>query len=150
MAKATRYDLALEFGRAISEMRNDMRQVLMARIREQGWDISVELLEVMSLLWQRDGVNQQELADTIVKDKASMAYLIDCLQKRGWIRKEENATDRRSKLIFLTKEGKLLQIQLHPFVLEMYEQTMKDIKGAEIQEAIKLVKRIILNIEPIR
>ena len=59
----TKADLALEFGRTMSELRNHVRQFIQVKIREHNINITFEMLEVMSTLWRKDGVNQQELAD---------------------------------------------------------------------------------------
>ena len=139
---STNLDLAREFGKAVSEMRNNMRRFLQAKIKEQQLDISFELLEVMALLWQKDGVNQQELADAIVKDKSSMVYLIDGLIKHQLITKEEDENDRRNKLIFLTKKGKQLQKKLSPWIVEMYEKATGSVSETELKKAMTLVNKI--------
>ncbi|MFL5741621.1 MAG: MarR family winged helix-turn-helix transcriptional regulator [Flavisolibacter sp.] len=139
---ADNLDLAREFGKAISEMRHHMRRYLQAKIREEGLDISFELLELMGILWQKDGVNQQELADIIVKDKSSMVYLIDNLIKRKLVVRKEDENDRRNKLIYLTREGKQLQKKLNPSILDMYSKATKGMTSTDLKKAIAVVQKI--------
>jgi DNA-binding MarR family transcriptional regulator len=147
MAKENIAELALEFGRATAEMKNFLRQNIQVKIKEHNLDISFELLEIMALLWRKDGMNQQELADKVIKDKSSMTYLIDNLVKRNLVTRVEHETDRRHKLIFITEEGKKLEEKLHPWVIEMYRKATDEIDAAEIDKAISLVRKMNDNLK---
>lgn len=135
-------ELARELSRNVSEMRNNMRRFIQEKIRDLRLDITFELLEVMALLWRRDGMNQQEIADAIVKDKSSTTYLLDNLVRRKLVTRMADGNDRRNKLIYLTSKGRLLQKKLHPAVLEMYAHAMSGLSASDISNAIVTVKRI--------
>ncbi|RFS20190.1 MarR family transcriptional regulator [Chitinophaga silvatica] len=139
-------DLAREFGRAISEMRTYMRQNLQVKIREHGVDITFELLEILGFLFRKDGVNQQEIADVIVKDKSSMTYLIDNLEKRGMVERIEDQNDRRSKLIYLTEKGKMLEKELSPWISEMYEKATTGLEQTNLQIALAQIQKMNENL----
>jgi DNA-binding MarR family transcriptional regulator len=145
--KSNQAELAREFGRLVSEMKNEMRQYLQEKIREAGLDISFELLEIMALLWQKDGVSHQEIADLITKDKSSLTYLIDNLVKKNLVKRVEDKNDRRIRQIFLTAKGKLLQKKLNPWVLELYQKATEGITAAEISNAIRVVNRMKENLQ---
>ena len=147
MAKQDIAELALDFGRAMTEMKNYVRQQIQVKIKEHQLDITFELLEITAILWRKDGVNQQELADVVVKDKSSMTYLIDNLVKRNLVKRVEDENDRRNKLVYLTTEGKLLQKKLHPWVMETYEKAAGQLDPAEIERAIILVRRMNENLQ---
>ena len=147
MAKQNIAELALEFGRSMTEFRNSLRQHIQVKIKEHNLNITFELLEIISLLWRKDGVNQQELADIAIKDKSSMTYLIDNLAKRNFVTRVEDEIDRRNKRIFLTEEGKLLQKKLHPWVIEMYDKATAEVEAAEIEKAILLVRKMNDNLK---
>ncbi|MDQ0108454.1 DNA-binding MarR family transcriptional regulator [Chitinophaga terrae (ex Kim and Jung 2007)] len=139
-------DLARELGRAISEMRTFMRQNLQVKIREQNVDISFELLEILGILFRKDGVNQQEIADVIVKDKSSMTYLIDNLEKRGMVERREDQNDRRSKLIYLTEKGRALEKELNPWIREMYEKATMGMEMNDLQVALSQIQKMNENL----
>jgi len=145
----TKADLALEFGRAMNELRNQVRQFIQVKIREHNINITFEMLEVMSTLWRKDGVNQQELADLTLRDKSSMTYLIDNLVKRQLVKRTEDAHDRRNKLIFLTDEGIALKDQLYPWVADVYAAAAGEIDMEELQKGIMLVNQMIHNLKGI-
>jgi len=139
-------ELALELGRAMNEMKSRLRQQIQSKINEYDPDLSFELLEIIGLLWRRDGINQQEIADIVSKDKSSVTYLINSLVKRGLVKRVENKNDRRNKQIFLTPMGKQKRKTIFPWVLDLYQRAAGDIGADEIRNAISLVKKMTANL----
>jgi DNA-binding MarR family transcriptional regulator len=117
------------------------------KFRENNIDLTYEMHQIMASLWKKDGVNQQELADLTLKDKASMTYLIDNLTKRDLVKRVEDKTDRRSKLVYLTPKGKQLGKRVEPWVYELYTIASKDMDIGLIREYIKAVEKMIANIK---
>jgi DNA-binding MarR family transcriptional regulator len=147
MATKNIAELALEFGRSVSEMKNQLRRNIQVKIKEHDLDITFELLEIVSLLWRKNGINQQEMADVVIKDKSSITYLVDNLVKRKLVKRVEDENDRRNKLIFLTAKGNLLRKKLHPLVIEMYETATDEVQAADIKKAIILVRKMNDNLK---
>jgi DNA-binding MarR family transcriptional regulator len=139
----TKSELALEFGRSMTEFRNYLRQYIQLKIKEHGINITFEMLEVMASLWKKDGINQQELADLTYRDKSSMTYLLDNLVKREMVKRVEDANDRRNKLVYLTKEGKNLKEQLSPWVAEVYALASEDVEVKNLQNGLSLLNKMI-------
>jgi len=144
----TKAELALEIARAMAELRNCLRNFKQAKIREHGINLTYEMLEILAELWKKDGINQQELADLTVRDKSSMTYLIDNLVKRKYVKRLEDETDRRNKLIFLTDEGKALKEQLLPWFAEVYEMSATDVDVIKLEEGVSLLNKMISNLKP--
>ncbi len=144
-------DLSLSFGRSINELRMAFRKYMQGKIRSLELHLTFEMLEVMICLWRRDGVNQQVIADITLRDKSAMTYLIDNLMKRKMIRREEDARDRRNKLIFLTPEGRQLQQTLQPWVSEMYERATANMDAGTLIAGKEMIELMIRNlgIDPI-
>jgi DNA-binding MarR family transcriptional regulator len=146
MADKEKALLALELGRAVIEMRSRSRQFIQARIKENQLNITYEMLEVLMCLWEKDGINQQEIASRIIKEKASMTYLIDNLSKRELVKREEDENDRRNNLIYLTDKGKHLQEELLPWAMEMYAAASADLSAEAIISSTKLIQQLTRNI----
>lgn len=147
MSTKTKAEIALELGRSMGELRNYLRQHIQLKIKEQGINITFEMLEVLSVLWKKDGVNQQEIADATLRDKSSMTYLIDNLVKRKMVKRVEDENDRRNKLIFLTEESKSLKEQLFPWVNEVYTLATDNIDIEVIQTGLALINQMVQNIK---
>jgi len=124
----SRNDTIAAFTREITRINLAFKQYLQSKLREHDIDLTFEMLQVMGCLWNTDGINQQEIANITVKDKASMTYLLDNLMKRNLLYRQEDASDRRNKLVFLTKEGKALQAAIQPLVQDMYTLAGSGIK----------------------
>src|ERR1700735_439870 len=97
-ASKTKTEIALELGRAMTDLKNHLRRNIQLKIHEQGIDLTFEMLEILSCLWKKAGVNQQELADLTLRDKSGITYLIDNLAKREIVTRVEDEKDRRNRL----------------------------------------------------
>ncbi|MCW3116091.1 MAG: MarR family transcriptional regulator [Chitinophagaceae bacterium] len=148
MPAENKAELALEFVRSLTEMRNTVRRNIEAKTREAGHDISFELLEILGALWRKDGINQQELAGIIAKDKSSVTYLINNLVKRRMVRRTEDGNDRRNKRVFLTARGKKERKLVYSWVIEMYARATGNISATDISKSIALVKQMTENLVP--
>lgn len=61
--------------------------------------------EILANLLRDPGLAQQALAQRCFTAKSHVSALLTALEERGWVRREANAADARSKLLFLTPEG---------------------------------------------
>ncbi|HEY0176130.1 MAG TPA: MarR family transcriptional regulator [Pedobacter sp.] len=143
----TKAELARELMRSMAELKNHLRQYIQVKIKEYNINITFEMLEVMSCLWKKDGINQQEIADKTLKDKSSMTYLIDNLVKRDMVTRTEDEADRRNKLIYLTAEGKRLQEQLNPWIAEVYGIATIDLDIGDLKNGLRAVNRMTDNLK---
>ena len=73
------------------------RQALQRVLKRNNIDITFEMLQVLSSLWQEQGISQQALAEKTAKDKACMTNLMANLEKKGWIMRQEDPNDRRNR-----------------------------------------------------
>jgi DNA-binding MarR family transcriptional regulator len=140
--------LALQLGRAMSELRNEIRQRVQQQIKDHQINISFEMLEVLGCLWRQDGINQQEIADKTLRDKSSITYIIDNLVKRGLVKRVEDEHDRRNNRIFMTTEAKQLQDQLLPLITEIYASAAGTIDERQLQDALQMTHQMISNLDP--
>ncbi len=139
-------ELALELGLAMNEMKTSLRQKIQAKINEYDPDLSFELVEILGLLSRNNGINQQEISNTISKDKSSITYLINSLVKRELVERTANENDRRNKQIFLTTKGNQVVKTIYPWALELYEKAADDLSEEEIRKALHLVKKMTANL----
>ncbi|ANH82556.1 hypothetical protein A8C56_17645 [Niabella ginsenosidivorans] len=108
-------NLSRAISRKIGKLNSVIRTKLTAEFNAQGLDLTAEMYSVLRCLWEKNGVNQQELAEMSYKEKANLTKLIDHLERRGLVYREMNQADKRNKLIFLTPranaiKGKVLRI----------------------------------------
>ena len=135
------------FAHLLFELRDYLRQFMQIKFRENNIDLTYEMHQIMACLWKKDGINQQELSDLTLKDKASMTYLIDNLTKRDLVKRTEHPGDRRSKLIYLTPRGKQLGKKIEPWVVELFTIASRDVDMNKIRESMHLIEKMRDNIK---
>jgi DNA-binding MarR family transcriptional regulator len=140
-------ELVSEFCQSIFEMRYKLRKIFQLKLKEAGISISFEALEVIKLLRNQDGLNQQELADMLFKDKSSITYLIDNMVKSGLVVRKEDEIDRRNKLIFLTDKAHQLKAQLEPMAQYCYLALAEDINDHDIKNGIQMLAKMNNSLE---
>lgn len=59
----------------------------------------------LSFLWKKDGLNQQELGNLMNVDRTTIGGIVERLEKLGLVKREEDSSDRRSQVVFMTPEG---------------------------------------------
>ena len=138
---------AREFVHLTFELRDLLRQFLQKKFRENNINLTYEMHQIMACLWKTDGLRQQDLADKTLKDKASLTCLVDNLSKRKLVDRYEDPNDRRSKLIFLTAEGKELGKKVEPWIAELFSVVSKNIKTTPLQQSIDMVQQMIGNVK---
>lgn len=135
----SKQEITTEFTREITKVNLALKQYIQARFRQHNIDLTFEMLQVMACLWKDDGINQQEVSNITVKDKASMTYLIDNLTTRKLVYRLEDDTDRRNKLIFLTEKGRQMEQQIRPWITEMYSVLNKTITAEQLSDCIRVL-----------
>ena len=138
----TKSEVTVAFNRKLLQVNNAYRQFIQCKLKQHNVDLTFEMLQVMGCLWTEDNINQQEIANITVKDKASMTYLIDNLTKRGLVSRLEDTNDRRNKLVVLTEKGRSLKSKIQPVIDEMHEITGKNVDVARLKEFITILDKI--------
>ncbi len=126
---------------------SDIKTFLRNKLRASDMDLTFEMLQVLSFLWSRPGLNQQEIASLLHKDKASVTYLVDNLSKRGLVERARDEKDRRNKIIILTARGLALKKKRRPWIDEMFMVAGKDIKTEDLKYGIQLFEKIRNNMQ---
>lgn len=123
------------------------RQALQRALKGGNVDMTFEMLQVMNSLWHEQGVSQQSLAEKTAKDKACMTNLITNLEKKGWVVRREDPSDRRNRLVFLTPAGEEINEKVRPLIKELYSRIGKEMGFGEMDACTNQLKELheILN-----
>lgn len=65
-------------------------------------------------LWMKDGVRQQDLAVSSIKDKGTIARALAHMERQNLLVRIPDENDKRNKRIYLTHKGKNLKEKLVP------------------------------------
>lgn len=124
------------------DIRKGARQHFMKKMKEHKIDVTIEMLEVLYVLWKKDNINQQVIVSETNRNKASLTSLIDNLTSRGLVQRNSDPTDRRNNLIALTKEGEKYQEKLMPIMAEVNQSLQSDISSQELETAIAVLQKV--------
>lgn len=134
------YELAREMMVQMLRTRMAFRQALQRILKQHNIDMTFEMLQIMSNLWHQQGLSQQALAEKTAKDKACMTNLMNNLEKKGWVNRQEDPSDRRNRLVYLTPEGEKVNENIRPLIYDLYAQIATDM--GDIQSTINQLKRL--------
>lgn len=142
------YDLYESMGYLIARTFRTMGNRMNRNFREAGLDISLEQWTVLVRLWEKDGQNQQDLADKCYKDKTSITRLIDGLEKRGYVKRVPDKSDKRYNLIYLTKTGITIRAELEAVAFKTLQEAQGDISTANWELTKEVMRHMYDNLNP--
>jgi DNA-binding MarR family transcriptional regulator len=72
-----------------------------------GFGITDAQFNALMILWdyRRAPLRQKDLAQLLVVNPASTGGVVDRMQRKGWVRREDDAADRRAYFVRLTDAG---------------------------------------------
>ncbi|WP_317469573.1 MarR family winged helix-turn-helix transcriptional regulator [Bacteroides hominis] len=138
----TNNESARELILQILRTRMAFRQTLQRVLKRHNVDMTFEMLQVMNCLWNEQGISQQSLAEKTAKDKACLTNLINNLEKKNWVIRKEDSSDRRNRLIFLTAQGEEIALTVKPLINDIYTQTGIEMEASRINECTEDLKRL--------
>ncbi len=118
------------------------KQIVLGKFKQHKIDLTYEMFQILYCLWNQEGVNQQDLANQTVKDKASLTLLINNLEKRNLVERKGCELDGRNKKVFLTAKGKDLEKTVMPLVSEIYKSIIKQIDEKEAVASLTFLQNL--------
>lgn len=136
------HETAREMMTQMLHTRMAFRQSLQRALKSRDVGISFEMLQIISTLSKEQGLSQQTLAERCAKDKACMTNLMGNMEKKGWITRRYDASDRRSRLVYLTREGEKMNQSIRPMIDDIYSQITLRISPEAIRTLTGLLKEV--------
>ncbi|MBR5855954.1 MAG: MarR family transcriptional regulator [Bacteroidales bacterium] len=134
-----------QVGVFLNLVHNRFKQYISAFFQDEGYNITPEQFLVMDTLWGRGSMSQQQIADTILKDKNSVVKLVDGLEKKNLVKRVSNSMDRRQNLIELTPHAKEIQDHVTDIAMSAVDLIIKDIPENELHIFIKVLAKMAGN-----
>jgi DNA-binding MarR family transcriptional regulator len=98
---------------------------------------------VLSLLTPGEPMDQHDIGDRAVLDKASCSYLIDRLVKLGFVKAAEDPADRRRKLVEITPAGRRAFQDAKPGHVEAHRATLVNLTEPEQVQLNRLLRKML-------
>lgn len=100
-------------------------------------------------LFQKDGVNQESLVQSINLDKANVTRAVQKLVKEGYVFQQRDNEDRRSYRIFLTEKGRAIEPGLKKIALEWENILLSSFDSDKKQTIVNSFEDMIKNVSRI-
>lgn len=117
------------------------------RIGKEKFDLPTHCLGILAELWEQDGIIQQDLAISIVKDKATIARALELMEKKNIIVRIKDEKDKRNKKIFLTYKGNQLQNQVMFHSSGLLDDAKQGVSKEEMENCLKTLDKIYNNLK---
>lgn len=111
---------------------------LLDDFRKAGYTVTTEQFNILTQLWYRDGQSQQQIAEVVGRDKTTVSRVLDSMIKRDLIKKI-SGSDKRERLIYLTRQGQSIQQHLVGISGNLY---MKAIQGVTEKDLLRTIKTL--------
>ena len=135
-------------GFLITKIKQLHSRALAQCISDKGIDaFSGEQGKILFVLWQKDKINQKELATETGLAKNTITVMLEKMEKNNLIRKITDENDKRKSLVILTEHAKSLKKSFDEISDEMLKKVYKGFSEEEIDKYEEYLHRIIKNLE---
>jgi len=104
-------------------------------------------LGALMALIRNDDITQSELARLLETDNTTSMVLCDSLEKRGWLTRKSDKSDRRVNRLQLTAEGKKVYGLAMSSIQDGYTRCFEHIDVNEINTLLPILEQIYLNVK---
>lgn len=104
---------------------------------------------ILADLAYKDGVRQQDLAITSIKDKATIARGLKALEQAGLVLRAPDPVDKRTKRIYITPKGRKTVQRLFPLAEKVLEQAQENIADEELAICTKALRQMYDNLNQV-
>lgn len=115
------------------------RQFAQRQIRAAGFQITIDQWLIIQTILENPGIKQQELAEKVFKDNASITRIIELLVKAKYLKRIIHKADRRRTTLIVTKEGNEVIGKVNSVIVQ---NRQKALLGVDLEEMI-IVDRIL-------
>ncbi len=98
---------------------------------------------LLSAVLDQPGCDQITLAEKLGIDRTNIADVIRRLERRGWVRRVVNATDRRMRAVSLTDEGRMFVNRTHARMQRAQERLLSPLGEKERAQFVDLLQRLV-------
>ncbi|WP_182835552.1 MarR family winged helix-turn-helix transcriptional regulator [Flagellimonas lutimaris] len=109
-------------------------------------DITIDQKLILQYLNDHPELNQNEIAELVFKDNASLTRMIDLMVQKGFLQRSINPDDRRRFKIELTPKGKEVLEKLAPIIVENRKKAFDGISEEELTQLKQTLNKIVSNL----
>ena len=129
----------------LGECSKAVRDQVLQKIKESGYDVSPEQFTILVTLFYNDGMKQSDIIKTVNRDKTTVSRVLGRMIKNGLVSSRQLDKTSRENSIFITEKGKKIQQDLINATGSIYMQTLDSFSEKEIDFMNNLLLRMYKN-----
>ncbi|MBN2638971.1 MAG: MarR family transcriptional regulator [Bacteroidales bacterium] len=114
-----------------------------AAIKLKTCDIEVGQFFFLRYIMKNQGISQEEVAQKMYLDKATVSKGVNILVRNGYIQKKANPKDKREYRLFATKKANQMEEMVDSIHKEINEYLVKELNEEEILTLRNLLNKIV-------
>lgn len=116
--------------------------VVLGELEVDGWRPQGTHLGILADLLNADGIRQQDLAISAIKDKATITRGLQVLEAEGLVFRSIDQKDRRQKLIYITEKGQAFHQKIRPILLGRMSQLTQAIPPTDMKVCLSVLHQL--------
>jgi MarR family transcriptional regulator, organic hydroperoxide resistance regulator len=128
------FPFADSVGYQVRRTHRALQRFLQLKIEPHG--VTLGMWYFLRALWNEDGLNQRELSRRVGTMEPTTLSAILNMEKKGFVRRVQNKTDRRKLHVHLTPKGRALKVKLIPLAREVVATAVQSLSRKEIKQML--------------
>jgi len=105
-------------------------------------------LPLLHLARARSPMRQKDLARSLSVDSSSVVRILDSLEEAGLVERKEEETDRRAKILHLTRRGKETVQKVEAVARDVRNEALAGISEEDLATAFRVLRQISAKLDP--
>lgn len=122
-----------------------LKQYTSLMLKQNQVGLTPEQFLLIDVLWNQGQMSQQQLANTMQKDKNSITKLIDALEKKELVVRKKSKRDRRSNIIVLTEKAETMKLEAKEKGIMLLDKMLEGISEEELRSFLNTLNKMSEN-----
>ena len=133
------------FGLVLHDVARLLRTNFDRRVRDMG--LTRSQWWVLTHLYREDGLSQTELAELMEIEKPSLGRLLDRLEAKNWIKRDNDPNDRRVNRVYLTVDVKPLVREMRQHAADVRQQALAGLSDNQREQFVDTLLQLKENLQ---
>ncbi len=134
-------------GFLIASTMTRIRILMLKKIKEYGYDVTLEQGHVLNTIGEFEGISQSEIAGRTMKDKPTITRILDILEKKKFISRKSDTGDRRAYKIYLTGSGREKIAMFRRIITEVDKKAIMGLEDGDIRKLEEILRAVRANVD---
>ncbi len=123
-----------------------IRLQIKRKVAELGLDLTTEETAILAALSREDGIRIGDLAMLLVRDTTTATRQVEGLERKGCVKREADAEDRRAVRVWLQKEGIRRYRIFDPEIDKFRDKAFAGISEGDEKILVKCLRQLKANL----